>query len=157
MIAEGVCELMGQSLTNYIEYHDISGWMCRAIGHLCISSVDARDRIGGSGAPQFIVQILETHRNSCHVCIEACWAIRYISHQHENNIKMLYNEHAYVHLAAVFTNHWENEHFAKECCRALSSLIKSEDDDILPDIVNSGVIQYILKSLKKYDESEQLA
>ncbi len=36
-------------------------------------------------------------------------------------------------------------------------MVLAEDDDVLPEILNTGVVQYILKSLKKFNESDNLA
>lgn len=59
-------------------------------------------------------------------------------------------------IAAIYKFHYGSELFAIEACRALVSLIASEDDDIIPRIAVSGIIPIIFKSFKRFGQDSEV-
>lgn len=152
------CETVGRCLSHPSFSHnvDLCCWICRAIGHLCASLDENRELVGSVGACEHIIVIMQRFQHNLNLCIEVCWAIRNVAPIYNNRARLA-NEHGPECIAAIYKFHSNSENFAIEATRALISLIASEDDDIIPRIANSGVLSLIVKSFKRYNDSEFLA
>jgi len=152
----GACEAVGRCLTKFSHSPELCAWICRALGHLAINNDDNRELIGSVGACENAIVIIQKYQHNLQVCTEVCWAIRNIAPT-ENNRARFANEHGPECIAAVYKFHVNSEVFGIEACRALVSLLASEDDDLIPRIAMSGVLTLIFKTLKRNFDSEVLA
>jgi hypothetical protein len=152
------CETVGRCLSHPAFSHnaELCCWICRAIGHLCASLNENRELVGSVGACEHIIVVMQRFQHNLNLCIEVCWAIRNVAPIYNNRARLA-NEHGPECIAAIYKFHLNSENFAIEATRALISLIASEDDDIIPRIANSGVLSFIIKSYKRYNDSEFLA
>lgn len=149
----GACEATARAIVKYGADAETIGWICRALGHLANNNENNRELMGAAGACQSVVMSLQKFPNNTLLCTEACWAIRQLAPTEDNRARFA-NDFAPESILAVYKSHVNNEAFIIEAVHALSNLIASEDDDIVPRIAAAGFIALTFRSLKKHSESE---
>lgn len=149
----GACEATARAIVKYGADAETIGWICRALGHLANNNEVNRELMGSAGACQSVVMALQKFPNNALLCTEACWAIRQLAPTEDNRARFA-NDFAPESILAVYKTHGMNEAFIIEAVHALSNLIASEEDDIIPRIAAAGFISLTFRSLKKYSESE---
>jgi len=152
---EGVCEILGRSLTRWQSNPDVSSWLCRAIGHLTNENDENREKFATIGSIVYIIELLQYNQQNALVLTEICWAIRNVAPNDENRER--FQKSAGIdNVLAVFKYHIGTAIFVTEACRAMVAMISSEDDEVIAKMVSGGLIQLVMKALKKNPDSEEL-
>lgn len=152
-----VCETVARALgmKRFMDNVEICCWICRALGHLASSNDQNRERLGNVGACETIIGAIQFHQTNSSVCTEACWALRHIA-PIERNRTRIGDEFGPENLISVFKTFYKDPIFVVEAVKALVAFILDESDELIARMVNAGIVQLVVKSMKKNLDEEDL-